>query len=218
MAPASVTAPGVPTSADELVREGTEARLRAEKTAAGARPVDEVRLRSCVPTQSKIICIGLNYHQHAIEAGMPLTATPTMFSKFNSALAPAGAAVTLPATAEHYDHESELGVVIGTRAFGVSVEQALEHVSGYCTTNDLSARDLQNRSTQFLLGKALDGFLPVGPELVSADEVPDVQNLTVRTWLNGEIRQDGNTSRHGLHRRPDHQLHQRLLPPLSQVT
>ena len=125
---------------------------------------------------------------------MKLTDTPTMFAKFSNTLSASGKPVPLPSTATQYDYEAELGVVIGRRAARVSEKHALDYVWGYCNANDLSARELQARTSQFLLGKTLDGFLPVGPELVSADEVGNPQDLTIRAWLNGELRQNSNTS------------------------
>jgi 2-keto-4-pentenoate hydratase/2-oxohepta-3-ene-1,7-dioic acid hydratase in catechol pathway len=183
-----------PKTVDELVKGGDRTRALAE--ADKGRPFDAgpFQLGLCVPWPGKIICVGLNYRQHSVEAKMKLTATPTLFSKFNNALVPSGQLVALPSIAEQYDYEAELAAVIGRRAFRVAESEALNYVWGYCNSNDLSARDLQTRTTQLLLGKTLDGFLPVGPELVSADEVGDPQKLTIRTWLNGEQRQNSSTS------------------------
>jgi 2-keto-4-pentenoate hydratase/2-oxohepta-3-ene-1,7-dioic acid hydratase in catechol pathway len=105
-----------------------------------------------------------------------------------------GEPIPLPDNAVQYDYEVELAAVIGRRARYVSEGQALDYVLGYCTANDLSARDLQTRTSQWLLGKTLDKFMPLGPYLVTADQVPDPQNLALRTWVNGELRQNSNTS------------------------
>ena len=165
-----------------------------EARAAGPRREEAgIRLGPCIPAPGKIVCIGLNYRRHAAEAGMQVPAEPVLFSKFGNALAASGEEVPLPAVAEQYDYEAELGVVIGRRAAGVTEADALDHVWGYCACNDLSARDLQFRSTQWLLGKTLDHFLPVGPYLVSTDEVGDPQALAIRCSLNGELRQDSST-------------------------
>ncbi len=153
-----------------------------------------LRLAPVLTNPGKIICIGLNYRRHAIESGLPIPTTPVLFSKFNNSLAAPDAAIPLPACAEQYDYEVELAVVIGRRARNVPVEQALAHVFGYCTANDLSARDLQMRTSQWLLGKTLDKFLPLGPYLVTADEVGDPQTLALKCWVNGELRQDSNTA------------------------
>lgn len=162
---------------------------------AGAlRQESDLRLGPCVYQPGKIVCVGLNYRRHAEETGAPFPQTPVLFSKFNNTLAAACEAVPLPKVASQYDYEVELGVVIGRRASSVPVERALEYVLGYCTANDLSARDLQTRTSQWLLGKTLDRFCPVGPYLVTRDEVPDPQRLALRTWVNGELRQNSSTA------------------------
>jgi len=158
--------------------------------------VDEadVTLGPCVPRPPKIICVGLNYRRHAAEAGMAVPETPVLFNKFSNALAASGEAVPLPDVAEQYDYEAELAVVIGRTTRGVSEARALDHVWGYCNCNDVSARELQFRSTQWMLGKTLDRFFPVGPYLVSADEVGDPQALRITCTVNGEVRQDSSTA------------------------
>ncbi len=153
-----------------------------------------LHLGPCVPAPGKIICIGLNYRRHAAESGMQPPATPVVFSKFNNALAAPGEPIPLPDNAVQYDYEVELVVVIGRRTRYVSEAEALDYVWGYCTGNDVSARDLQTRTPQWLLGKSLDKFMPLGPYLVSADEVGDPQALGLRTWVNRELRQNSNTS------------------------
>ena len=166
----------------------------AEQRAAAARPESELTLGPVVPTPGKIVAVGLNYRRHAVETHAAIPEAPVLFSKFNNSLAGSCEPVRLPRVASQYDYEVELGVVIGRRAAGVPVERALEYVLGYCTANDLSARDLQFRSSQWLLGKTIDKFCPVGPYLVTADEVPDPQQLALRTWVNGELRQNSNTA------------------------
>jgi 2-keto-4-pentenoate hydratase/2-oxohepta-3-ene-1,7-dioic acid hydratase in catechol pathway len=158
--------------------------------------LDETALQfgPCVPHPGKIICIGLNYRRHAAESGMPVPETPVLFSKFNNAIAAHNESVPLPANAEQYDYEVELGVVVGQRARYVSEAEALDYVFGYYTANDVSVRDLQQRTSQWLLGKTLDKFAPLGPYLVTADEIDDPQNLRLRSWVNGELRQDSNTA------------------------
>jgi 2-keto-4-pentenoate hydratase/2-oxohepta-3-ene-1,7-dioic acid hydratase in catechol pathway len=186
--------PDAPRSVDELVRGGEAAKLQAQEAASRHEPSSAVSAGLCIPWPSKIIGIGLNYKSHAAEAGRDVYEHPSLFSMFQFALHPAGEPVRLPSNALQYDYEGELGVVMGRRAYRVPEAEALDYVWGYCNCNDLSARELQRRSTQVLLGKTLEGFLPVGPELVSADEVGDPQRLTVRTWLNGEVRQEATTS------------------------
>lgn len=147
-----------------------------------------------VPSPGKIICVGLNYRSHAEESNMDIPEEPVLFSKFNNSLAAHEQTIALPPVAREYDYEVEMAVVIGRRAKDVPVSEALDHVLGYCNANDLSARDLQFRTGQWLIGKTLDGFLPVGPWLVTADEVPDPQALQIRCWRNGELVQDSTTA------------------------
>jgi 2-keto-4-pentenoate hydratase/2-oxohepta-3-ene-1,7-dioic acid hydratase in catechol pathway len=154
---------------------------------------DDLELGPCVPNPGKIICIGLNYRRHAAESGMQPPKTPVLFSKFNNTIAAPGEAVPLLSGAVEYDYEAELVVVIGRRGKNIPEAQALDYVVGYCNGNDISARDLQMLTGQWLLGKTLDKFLPIGPYLVTADEITDPQNLGIRCWLNGELRQNSNT-------------------------
>jgi 2-keto-4-pentenoate hydratase/2-oxohepta-3-ene-1,7-dioic acid hydratase in catechol pathway len=147
-------------------------------------------LAPAVPDPGKVVCVGLNYRRHAAEAGMPVPEKPILFAKFNNALAASGDDVALPPVATQCDYEAELVVVIGRRASAVSEAHALDHVWGYCNGNDLSARDLQFQSTQWLLGKTLDGFGPLGPWLVSRDQAGDLASQPIRCWVNGELRQD----------------------------
>ena len=158
--------------------------------------LDETSLQfgPCVPNPGKIICVGLNYRRHAAESGATVPETPVLFSKFNNAVAAYGELIPLPKNAEKYDYEVELAVAIGRRARYVSEAEALDYVFGYFTANDVSVRDLQTRTSQWLLGKTLNKFAPMGPYLVTADEIPDPQNLWLRSWVNGEPRQDSNTS------------------------
>lgn len=148
----------------------------------------------CVPAPGKIICIGLNYRGHAAETNSDIPAQPVLFSKFNNSLAGSGEPVSLPGPMTRYDYEAELVVVMGRRAKNVTEEAALDYVLGYCNGNDLSCRDLQFLSGQWLIGKTLDGFMPLGPYLVTADDVYDPQQLSVRSWVNGDTRQNSNTA------------------------
>jgi 2-keto-4-pentenoate hydratase/2-oxohepta-3-ene-1,7-dioic acid hydratase in catechol pathway len=156
-------------------------------------PLREVRLRAPVPRPSKVLCIGLNYRDHAAETGKPLPAVPMLFAKFANSVVPDGATVAIPAATDEVDWEAELGVVIGRTAKDVPVDRALDVVAGYCCLNDLSARDLQRSTTQFTLGKAVDGFLPMGPCLVTPDEVPDPQDLAISCSVNGQLVQNSST-------------------------
>ena len=150
-------------------------------------PLASLRLRAPVPRPGKVICVGLNYRDHAEESGQPIPDEPVLFAKFTNS-------VTGPPIAHQVDYEAELGVVIGREAHRVDERTALEHVAGYTCVNDVSARDLQFRSSQWLLGKAIDGFLPMGPWLVTSDEIPDPQTLRIRCEVGGETLQDSSTA------------------------
>jgi 2-keto-4-pentenoate hydratase/2-oxohepta-3-ene-1,7-dioic acid hydratase in catechol pathway len=184
--------------AETLFAEGQAAfdRLRALAEHADGpyfAPSDTLKLAPTTPNPGKILCIGLNYRRHAAEAGMPVPTAPVLFSKFNNSLAAHGATVDI-AGLQQVDYEAELGIVIGTGGKNIAEGRALEHVLGYVNANDVSERVLQMGSGQWLLGKTLDGFLPLGPELVTSDEAGDPAAMPVRGWLNGELRQDSNTA------------------------
>ena len=158
------------------------------------QPLDlpSLRLAPCVPHPGKIVCVGLNYRRHAIETHAAIPSHPVLFSKFGNALAASGEEIPLPSVAVQYDYEAELVVVIGRQATRVGEAEALDHVWGYCNGNDLSARDLQSQSSQWLLGKSLDHFAPIGPWLVSRDEAGDPSAMPIRCAVNGELRQDSS--------------------------
>ena len=158
-------------------------------------PVTKLSLRAPVPRPGKILCIGLNYRDHAAEAGLPVPSEPVLFAKFANSVVGDGAVVEVPAATRRPDWEAELGVVIGRRGKDIAAGAALHHVAGYVCANDLSARDLQrSNGGQWVRGKAIDGFLPTGPALVTPDEVGDPQALGIRCRLNGELVQDSSTS------------------------
>ncbi|MGE7586693.1 fumarylacetoacetate hydrolase family protein [Peribacillus sp. NPDC101480] len=142
----------------------------------------------------KIICVGLNYKRHADETNAPYPEVPILFNKFDNTLTGHGCEIAIPIVTNELDYEVELGIVIGKKTKNVSEEAALSHVFGYCTVNDLSARDLQMRTPQWLLGKTCDDFSPVGPYLVTADEVGNPNDLQLKTYVNEELRQNSNTS------------------------
>lgn len=154
---------------------------------------DSLTFAPAVTRPNKIICVGLNYRKHADETKSPYPDYPVLFSKYSNALSGHNEEVVVPHVTKRVDHEVELGIVIGKQAKYISEEDALDYVFGYCTTNDLSARDLQKRVSQFLTGKSLDGFAPVGPYVVTKDEIENPNNLRITTKVNGEIRQDSNT-------------------------
>lgn len=191
----------IPTNIMELIEQGDEgvAKLQQYITNLPLKEsylIDEssITFAPAVPNPNKIICIGLNYKKHADETGLPYPEYPVLFNKFTNALAAHREEVAVPRMTERLDYEVELGVVIGKQAKYVSEEDALDYVFGYCTTNDLSARDLQKRASQWLTGKSSDGFAPVGPYVVTKDAVEDPNQLQLTTKVNGELRQNSNTS------------------------
>ena len=146
-----------------------------------------------IATPQKIVCVGLNYRDHAEEQGVELPERPLLFAKWPNTLIGSGDPIRLPSISRDVDYEAELGVVIGREARRVSVDDALDFVAGYVVANDVSGRDLQFSDGQWVRGKSLDTFLPVG-DLIPSEEVPDPQALPIRTLLNGETMQDSNTS------------------------
>ena len=146
-------------------------------------------------TPRSIVCVGLNYRLHAEESGLPVPDQPALFTKLVSSLLSPGGEIVKPDATEKLDYEVELGVVIGRETRGVSVEDALDYVAGYVCVNDVSARDLQKGDGYgWVRGKSADTFCPVGPFVVTADEVPDPQALRLTTRVNGETRQDSSTA------------------------
>ncbi|MGH2808936.1 MAG: fumarylacetoacetate hydrolase family protein [Actinomycetota bacterium] len=178
---------------DDVVRDAGVSPL-APVPAEIIGPLSEVSLAAPVPRPGKIVCIGLNYRDHAAESGAEPPERPLVFSKYGTSVIGPGDAIQLPAFTTEVDYEAELGVVIGVIARGVPVTSALDHVFGYTCVNDVSARDLQFADGQWVRGKSLDTFCPVGPWIVTADEVPDPQVLGVRCEVNGRVLQDSSTS------------------------
>jgi 2-keto-4-pentenoate hydratase/2-oxohepta-3-ene-1,7-dioic acid hydratase in catechol pathway len=146
-----------------------------------------------IETPQKIVCVGLNYRDHAEEQGVDLPERPLLFAKWPNTLIADGDEIRLPAISKQVDYEAELGVVIGKRTRRVAAQDALDSVRGYVVANDVSGRDLQFSDGQWVRGKSLDTFLPVS-DLIPAGEVPDPQTLGIRAILNGETMQDSNTS------------------------
>jgi 2-keto-4-pentenoate hydratase/2-oxohepta-3-ene-1,7-dioic acid hydratase in catechol pathway len=192
-----------PVTLEDLLRPGGGGALNAlaksvDTDAARAAMLDESKITygRLFTTPGKIICVGLNYKTHANETGMALPKAPILFNKYNNALAPHNATIKLPPRDVSYkfDYETELLVVIGKKARNVSEADALDHVAGYAIGHDFSARDLQlETGGQWMVGKTLDGFAPIGPYFVSADLVGDPNNLAIETRVNGEVRQSDNT-------------------------
>jgi len=146
-----------------------------------------------VPRPGKLICIGLNYRDHAAESNMPIPERPIVFSKFSTAVIAPGEPVVLPDSSAQVDYEAELAVVIGRRAKKVSANRALDYVLGYTCFNDVSARDFQFADGQWQRGKSCDTFAPMGPTIVTADAISDPHKLSIKLMLNGKAMQDSNT-------------------------
>jgi 2-keto-4-pentenoate hydratase/2-oxohepta-3-ene-1,7-dioic acid hydratase in catechol pathway len=169
-------------------------RARIGDTGAPSHPLSAVRLLPPIPDPDKIICIGLNYKEHAAEVGAEPPAHPVVFGKYRNALAATDATVTLPANSTKVDYEAEVAFVIGRRAKDVAVDAALEFIAGYTLFNDLSARDLQGRGPQWMPGKIFDGAAPCGPALVTSEEAGPHDAIAISLTLNGETMQDSTTA------------------------
>ena len=178
------------------VEEGLQRAAEAFQTGLKHGLFAEGRLLAPIPLPGKVICIGLNYRDHAAESGVDIPSEPVCFSKFSSAVIGPEAKIELPPSSRQVDYEAELVVVIGRSGREIPLEKGLDYVAGYMNGNDVSARDWQlgRPGGQWLLGKTPDTFAPQGPYLVTADEIPDPESLRVQLRLNGETMQDSNTS------------------------
>ena len=195
-----VSALDAPASSVKGLLEGFDANGQADlgERAKGAPeriPLLSVQLLAPVPDPEKIICLGLNYSDHAEESGQEIPTAPLWFGKFANSLIGSGQDVVLPAAHPDYvDYEAELAIVIGRAAHRVEEADALSYVAGAMPFNDVSARDLQLQNTLWTSGKAVDTFAPCGPALVTLDEAGDLSSLGLRTRINGKVVQEGNTS------------------------
>ena len=176
----------------ELLREVEQAAERADAIDYEAA---KVKFLAPVHDPQKIVCVGLNYRDHAAESGSPIPREPILFSKYPTALIGHGEAIVLPAVSQEVDYEAELVIVVGKRGRNLAAASAREYVAGYTVGHDVSARDwqLKKDGKQWMVGKTFDTFAPVGPVLVTADEVPDPHNLGIRLRLNGQTMQDSST-------------------------
>jgi 2-keto-4-pentenoate hydratase/2-oxohepta-3-ene-1,7-dioic acid hydratase in catechol pathway len=165
---------------------------KAAQELAKSKGMDNILLGPPIPDPDKIICLGLNYKSHAEEAGLKLPEVPMLFAKYRNALIGPTTSIILPEMSREIDYEAELAVVIGKRGKNIAAENAFDYVAGYMAFHDVSARDLQFRTGQFLSGKTLDTFAPCGPSLV-INEIDDPQNLNISTRVNGETLQNSNT-------------------------
>ena len=158
-------------------------------------PVIEKPVFANVTVKSaQLLCVGLNYKAHADGVDMGKFEVPVLFSKFGSALVPSGAEVELPAWETSYDYEAELVIVMGKKCWGVSTEEAMDYVFGYTCGNDLSCRDPQKRTSQWLIGKTMPGFGPCGPCIVTKDSIDPFRGVNIKSYVNGELRQNGTSA------------------------
>ena len=191
---------GAPRGMRELLSALDEAGLkalaaRAESSSAERLQLSALKLSAPVPDPEKIICMGLNYRDHAEETGQDIPQAPMWFAKFQNSLCGSGADIVLPrAHPDYVDYEAELALVIGRRARNVEEKDALGYIAGVMPFNDVSARDLQLQNPLWTSGKAIDTFSPCGPALVTLDEAGDLGNLKLRTRVDGEVLQEGSTA------------------------
>jgi acylpyruvate hydrolase len=190
--------PGLPSDMIGFLAGGAASREQAQRVLADP-PINAVldraaiRLAAPIPRPGKIICIGLNYRDHAAESNAEVPAYPTVFAKYASCIIGPGASIVIPRVTSQVDYEGELAVVIGRRGRDVAEGDALSYVAGYAPFNDVSARDYQSRTSQWTIGKTFDTFGPFGPALVTADEVTDPHALDIRVSIGDEILQSSNT-------------------------
>ncbi|WAH35634.1 fumarylacetoacetate hydrolase family protein [Alicyclobacillus dauci] len=154
----------------------------------------DVRLLAPVPHPGKVICVGRNYHDHVSEMKREVPKIPVIFAKLANTVCACGDGVPFPKVSEQFDYEAELAVVIGKSGRYIPEENALDHVAGYTALNDITVRDWQHRTPQWLQGKSFDKTAPIGPIVVTKDEIPDPHKLDIKLWLNDELRQSDNTS------------------------
>jgi len=176
-----------------IVAGGAEALARAAAVTAPRIPLSSVKLMAPIPRPPKIICVGLNYRDHAIESNMQIPTVPTIFCKFATSVIGPGDTIVLPKASTQPDYEAEFAVVIGKGGRHIAADKWRDHVFGYLNLNDVSARDFQLATTQWVIGKTFDTFCPMGPYLVTADEVADPHALDISLTLNGEVLQNSNT-------------------------
>jgi acylpyruvate hydrolase len=178
--------------AAERAIEMAERALAADETVG--RPLAGTKLGPVVPDPDKVICVGANYRAHLEESDYPAPPYPEVFAKYPNALIGSGAPIPVTAASSEIDYEGELAIIIGRRCKHVGREEALSVIAGYAPVNDISARDVQLRVSQWVVGKTFDGFAPLGPGLVPASQIPDPHDLDLTTRLNGEVMQQSNTS------------------------
>ena len=186
----------VPRDMLTFLEQGPAALARAREmcaTGRGRLALTDVRLDAPIHRPPKILAVGLNYRDHIEETGLPMPTVPMIFNKQSTAVIGPGGAMYRPHDSEQLDYEGELGVVIGTRCRRVPKDKAATVIAGYTIVNDVSVRDWQMRSATTTMGKSWDTHCPLGPYIVTTDEVPDPHQLDLRTWVNGALRQHSNT-------------------------
>ena len=189
-----LTAAGCESDMDGLIAGGCLCQAKKLAADESLPVVAEPVFANVVNKIGKLLCVGLNYRSHAEGISMKIPEQPVLFSKFDNALVPAGAEVELPKWESSYDYEAELVIVMGREAWGVSEKEALDCVFGYTCGNDFSCRDPQMRSGQWLIGKTMPGFGPCGPYIVTKDEYDITKGHGVKSYVNGQLRQDGTTA------------------------
>jgi len=173
--------------------EAAEAASAADLDSDQVIRTDEADLLAPIAMPGKFICIGLNYRDHAIESNMQLPKTPVVFTKFSNCITGDNTTVVIPSMTTQLDYEAELAIVIGREGKNIPAEDWADYVFGYTIVNDLSARDIQLATSQWSLGKSFDGFGPMGPAIVSKDDIPDPHVLGIKLSIDGEVLQDSNT-------------------------
>jgi 2-keto-4-pentenoate hydratase/2-oxohepta-3-ene-1,7-dioic acid hydratase in catechol pathway len=182
----------------DLIEAGATGRAKVEAFAAAAgsenkHPLSSVKLLAPIPRPRKLLCVGLNYRDHAAETGSTIPDVPTIFNKFATAVIGPGADIVLPKVSKSPDYEAEFAFVIGTGGRHIAAADWQKHIFGYTIVNDVSARDYQRATTQWLMGKTFDTFAPMGPWIITADEIADPHNLNIQLEINGEVLQNSNT-------------------------
>jgi len=190
--------PRLPASMLDFLAAGERARELAvevlqEAPASAMHEREAVTLKAVLTNPGKIICIGLNYRDHAAETHQSIPEVPMVFAKYNNTLVGSGESILLPRVTQRVDYEAELAVIIGKRGRSIAEAEAMDYVAGYSIFNDISARDYQMRTSQWTIGKTFDTFGPFGPALVTADEIADPHALALRLSIDGEVLQDSNT-------------------------
>lgn len=186
--------PSLPTDVGALLAAGGLAQLRLLTATAGRLALSSVQLEAPIALPPTFLAIGLNYADHVAESGMAKPAAPVVFNKQSTCVIGPGAGIEVPTVAPDWvDYEGELGIVIGTRCRTVSIADAPSVVAGYLIVNDVSVRDWQRATPTMTMGKSWDTHGPIGPWLVTADEVGDPHDLQIRTWVDGDLRQDAST-------------------------